>query len=79
MSKNVKIKDLNYYINWLENSITEEHIKFYEYLDFKNIQLLGNGSYGSVFRVNCKNTDRFFALKSFINNEQTFKELIKEV
>ena len=32
------IKDLDYYNNWLENSISNGHIKYYEYLDFKNIK-----------------------------------------
>ena len=79
MSRNTKAKDLNYYIDWLENSITEKHIKLYEYSDFENIQPIGSGSYGNVVRVNRKNTNRFFALKSFINNKQPLKELVKEV
>ena len=79
MSKNTKIKDLNYYINWLNNAITEEHIKYYEYSDFKNIQQIGRGAYGTVDRVNWKNSNRFLALKSFNNDEQTLKEVVKEV
>ena len=79
MSKDTKTKDLNYYIDWLEESIVKEHIKLFEYSDFKNIRLIGSGSYGNVVRVNWKNTDRFFALKSFIDNKQTLKELVKEV
>ncbi|RIA88911.1 hypothetical protein C1645_825584 [Glomus cerebriforme] len=76
MSENVKIKDLNY---WLENSIAEEHIKYYEYSNFTNIQQIGRGSYGNVVRVNWKNSDRFFALKSFNNDEQTIKVVVKEL
>ena len=75
-----KTKDLNYYTDWLEESIAKRHIKLYEYSDFKNIQPIGSGSYGNIVRVNWKkNTTRFFALKSFINNKQTFRELVKEV
>ncbi|GBC07945.1 hypothetical protein RclHR1_00780025 [Rhizophagus clarus] len=73
-----KEKDLNYYIDWLDNSITEEHIRYYEYSSFTNIQQIGRGSYGNVVRVSCKNTERLFALKSF-NNEETFKKVVKEL
>ena len=74
-----KIKDLNYYVNWLNNSIADEHINYYEYSEFKNTQQIGSGSYGNVVRVNWKNPDRFFALKSFNNDDQTLKEVVKEV
>jgi hypothetical protein len=52
MAENSKTKDLNYYTDWLDKSITEEHIKYYEYSDFTNIQQIGKGSYGIVIRVN---------------------------
>lgn len=79
MAENSEIKDLNY-IDWLENSITEEHIKYYEYSDFTNIQQIGKGSYGNVIRANWKNSNRLYALKSFnINYKQTLKEVVKEV
>jgi len=79
MAKDTKIKDLNYYTNWLEELISKKQIKLYENSDFKNFQQIGRGSYGNVVRVNWKNTNSFFALKSFINNKQPFKELVKEV
>ncbi|CAB5366771.1 unnamed protein product [Rhizophagus irregularis] len=74
------LKDSNNYIDWLERSIADEHIKYYEYSDFKNIRPIGNGSYGEVNRANWKNTDdHFFALKSFSNDKQTLEEIIKEL
>jgi hypothetical protein len=78
MSKNVNIKDLNY-INRLNNPISEDYIKYYEYSDFKNIQQIGTGSFGNVVRVNWKNSGHFFALKSFKDDEQTIKEVVNEV
>ena len=75
-NKNTKIKDLNYYINWLNNSITEEHIRYYEYSDFQQI---GKGAFGNVDCANWKNSDRFFALKSFNNDKVTLKEVVNEV
>ncbi|PKC00108.1 kinase-like protein [Rhizophagus irregularis] len=81
MSKNVEIKDLNYYLNWLERSIADENIKLYEYSNFKNIHQIGRGAYGNVYRVNCKVSNRVFALKSFVdsNDKQTIREVIKEL
>jgi hypothetical protein len=79
MSKDTKLKDLNYYIDWLNNSIDEGHIKCYEYSDFKNIQPIGSGSYGNVVCGNWKSSDDIFALKSFNNDKQTLREVIKEV
>ncbi|RIA81416.1 hypothetical protein C1645_837047 [Glomus cerebriforme] len=76
MSENVKTEDLSY---WLNNSIAEEHIKYYEYSNFTNIQQIGKGLYGNVVRVYCKNSDHFFTLKSFNNHEQTIKEVEKEL
>ena len=70
----------NCYIDWLEKAISDEHIKYYEYSDFKNIQTIGSGSFGSVVRATWKNIDKFFALKSFFNpNKITLKEIVNEV
>jgi serine/threonine protein kinase len=79
MSKKPILKDSNHYIEWLEKSIIDEYINYYEYSDFKNIRPIGSGSYGNVNRANWKNTGHFFALKSFSDDKQTFKEIIKEV
>jgi hypothetical protein len=79
MSENPSKKDLKYYFDWLNYSISEEHIRYYEYSDFTNIQQTGKGSYGTVFCVNWKNSNRLFALKSFNSNEETLKEVVKEV
>ena len=71
--------DLNNYNDWLEKSIAEENIKLYRYSDFNNIQPIGRGAFGNVDRVNRKNTDRFFALKSFNYDKQTLEEVVKVV
>ncbi len=71
------IKESSFYINWLEKSITDEYFNHYEYSDFKNLQSIGNGSFGNVMRANWKN--RFFALKSFNNDKITLKEVVNEV
>ena len=73
------IDDSNKYICWLEKSISDGYISYYEYSEFKNIQLLGNGSFGSVVRANWKNTDTILALKFFYKKMSTTSPLYKEV
>ncbi|CAB4480106.1 unnamed protein product [Rhizophagus irregularis] len=66
--------------NNLETLISEGSIEYYEYSDFKNIQPIGKGASGSVTRATWKDTTtRFFALKSFNNDKQTHKEIVKEL
>ena len=69
----------NEYIEWIEKSISDEHINYYEYSDFKHIKTIGNGSSGTVVCASWKHTNYIFALK-FFNNEQTIlKEVVNEV
>jgi hypothetical protein len=79
MSNNTEIKDSNYYINFLESSISKKYIKCYKYSDFNNIKPIGDGSFGSVVRANLKNYNRFLALKSFNYDRITLKEVVNEV
>ncbi|GBB93807.1 hypothetical protein RclHR1_22330001 [Rhizophagus clarus] len=71
-TKEINIKDP---IDWLEKSIVDGHISYYNYSGFKNFKSLGSGSYGSVVRANWKNVDGFFALKTFNNDKITLKEI----
>ena len=52
---------------WIEESITRNHIKFYEYGQFSEIEKIGAGGFGQVSRAKWKNTEKYFALKSFFN------------
>jgi hypothetical protein len=77
-----KIKKLitNKPLNWLEEAISKDYIKYYEYESFKNVQIVGQGHFGKVFRANYKDTGQYFALKSFSNlNAATIKEIVHEV
>jgi hypothetical protein len=81
MSKETKetdLKESNIYINWLERSIVDEYLNYYNYSEFKNLKPLGNGAHGSVSRANWRNTYGFFALKSFDNDKITLKEVVNE-
>ena len=77
MSNETDLKESKFYIDWLEKSIEEELIH-YEYSDFKNLQTIGSGSYGSVVRAYWKN-NQLYALKTFNNNKITLKEVVNEV
>jgi hypothetical protein len=83
MSKETKeteesdLTESNIYIDWLEKSIVDEYINYYNYSEFKNLKPLGSGSYGKVVRANWKNG--LFALKTFNNDKITLKEVVNEV
>ena len=72
-------KDASDYTDWLEKAVTNEYLDFFEYSEFRNIQSIGSGSFGSIFRANWKNTDTIFALKFFNNQKTTLKEVVNEV
>lgn len=72
--------DSNKWINWIEAAINNKLIKYFEYKHFNNVQEIGSGSFGKVFRANWKNFNGFFALKSIYNlNKVTIKEIVHEV
>jgi serine/threonine protein kinase len=75
-----KIEDVNYYNNWLKESINNENLNYYEYSEFKHLEEIGSGSFGTVVRAKWKNSENFFALKTLkYNNNETLKELVNEV
>ncbi|GBC24960.2 kinase-like domain-containing protein [Rhizophagus irregularis DAOM 181602=DAOM 197198] len=51
MSDNIKMHDTenkNEWINWIEEAVDKEHIKYYEYKEFSNFQEIGTGGFGKV-------------------------------
>ncbi|POG64544.1 kinase-like domain-containing protein [Rhizophagus irregularis DAOM 181602=DAOM 197198] len=72
-------ENINEWTNWIEEAIIKQHIKYYEYENFKNVQEVGSGAFGKVFRANWKNFGHL-ALKSFYNlNDITLKEIVNEL
>ncbi len=67
------------YAVWLEESISNEYLNYYEYKYFTNIQPIGSGAFGKVSRANWKDTDTVFSLKTFDNHNSIFKEVVREV
>ncbi|EXX67475.1 uncharacterized protein OCT59_020687 [Rhizophagus irregularis] len=66
------------WINWLDEAINKEHIKYYKYDQFNNVKIIGSGGFGKVFRANWKNTGNILALKEFKYNTAV-KEIINEI
>ena len=80
MSDNNVAEGSNEWINWIEEAISKNHIKYYEYEYFHNFKEVGSGSFGKVYRVNWKNSLGHLALKSFFNfNNSMAKEIVREV
>ncbi|CAB4396026.1 unnamed protein product [Rhizophagus irregularis] len=72
--------NVNESINWIEESISKRLIKFYDYEFFTNIEEIGTGGFGKVYRAKYKNSDQYLALKSFFNfDSATIKELSHEL
>ena len=83
MSNNTELKvtgNSNEWINWIEESISKKRIKHYKYKDFRDIQNIGYGNFGKVYRANWKNSEKYFVLKSLFNlDDATIKEIVHEV
>ncbi|GBC02728.1 hypothetical protein RclHR1_04780015 [Rhizophagus clarus] len=75
MSNNV---ESNTWVDLIEESIAKKQIKYYDYKYFNNIQEIGFGSFGKVYRANWKNSHNYFALKSFANFNIITKEIVNE-
>ena len=71
---------------WLEQAIEKNHIKYFDYLRFKDFKPLGRGAFGKVEKAvyDFAGAKIPYALKSLINFEEaaierkTLNEFIKE-
>jgi serine/threonine protein kinase len=67
---------------WLDEAISKEHIRYYNYEHFNKIKTVGSGAFNDVYRAKWKRTEKVFALKSFKNKDHksiALKEFIHEV
>ncbi|CAB4398909.1 unnamed protein product [Rhizophagus irregularis] len=80
MSNNAKLtKNSNEY-NMIEDAISKRLIKYYEFEQFSDLQEIGFGGFGKVYRTSWKNYYKQCALKSFFNfNDSTVKEIVREI
>ncbi|POG72248.1 kinase-like domain-containing protein [Rhizophagus irregularis DAOM 181602=DAOM 197198] len=65
---------------WIEEAIKKNYFKYYDFKNFNNIQEIGSGGFGKVFRANWKKTEQYMALKSFFKLDNvTVEEIKREV
>ncbi|CAB4388553.1 unnamed protein product [Rhizophagus irregularis] len=83
MSNNIEMpntENTNEWTNWIEEAIVKGYFKCYEYKHFSNIQEIGSGAFGKVYRANWKKSEQCIALKSFFDlNNVTVKEIVHEL
>ncbi len=72
-----QIDDSNAYFDWLEKAISENYIKYYDYVKFTNGKEISNGSFGNVSLANWKDSDAVMVLKD--SYSLTIKEIVNEV
>ncbi|GBC20375.2 kinase-like domain-containing protein [Rhizophagus irregularis DAOM 181602=DAOM 197198] len=74
------IHNSNNCVKRIEESILKKHIKHYEFKHFYNVEKIGNGNSGVIYRAKWKNSEQYMILKSFYNfdNDATVKEIIRE-
>ncbi|GBC22133.2 kinase-like domain-containing protein [Rhizophagus irregularis DAOM 181602=DAOM 197198] len=78
MSNNSEHEVINNSNEWIEKSIVKKRIKYYDHKHFNNIQEIGFGNFGNVYRTNLNSSHSFLALKSFINFDITAKDIVNE-
>ncbi|RIB28981.1 kinase-like domain-containing protein [Gigaspora rosea] len=63
----------------IQKCLIEGHVKFYEYTCFEDVELIGEGGYGKVYRATFKDNEITVALKSFKGNNISIKEIVNEL
>ena len=63
----------NAHVDWIEKAIDENYIKYYDYVEFNDVEEINSGSVGNIFRAKWKDSDTMMVLKS------SYKLSIKEV
>lgn len=84
MSDNTGFKAIvesNEWVEWINEAVSaKNYIKSYEYKHINDIQEIGSGNFGKVYRASWKNSQGYSALKSFYDlNNTIVKEIIHEV
>lgn len=77
------LKENKMLINWIEEAISNKHIKYYDYKNFSNLKVIGSGGFGEIYSADWKNSRNTLALKSLklndVNNVTAVEKLIYEV
>ncbi|GBC22495.2 kinase-like domain-containing protein [Rhizophagus irregularis DAOM 181602=DAOM 197198] len=73
-------ENTNISIDWIEDAIEKKYIKYYDCKYFSDIQEIGTGGFGKVYRVKWKNSEYYLALKTFKDPDNvTIKEIVREL
>ncbi|RIA92875.1 hypothetical protein C1645_820066 [Glomus cerebriforme] len=64
-------------INWIENAISKNYLKYYDYTKFTNQEEISSGSSGKIFLTRRKDSDTVMVLKDSYN--LTIKEIVNEL
>ena len=66
-------------VRWIKIGIAEEYINYHDYGEFRNIQRIGYGAHGQVYRATWENSNTVVALKCFEYDNVVMKEVVNEV
>lgn len=70
----------NEWIDWIEDAISKDLIKYYDFKYFHNIKEISSGGFGKVYRASWKNLRKTFTLRTFYNfNKIIAEEIVNEV
>ncbi len=65
---------------WLQEAIDNEHINYQKYSTFENIEKIGHGAMGKVYKATSSCFQKTVALKKFKDSSDfTINEIINEV
>ena len=66
------------WVQWIEDGIDKSYINCYDYNEFQNINSIGAGGFGKVYRATWESSETVVALKSLKDNS-FIKEIVNEV
>ncbi|PKY55767.1 hypothetical protein RhiirA4_448493 [Rhizophagus irregularis] len=69
----------NKWVQWIKDGIDNEYINYHDYNEFQDMECIGVGGFGNVYRANWKSSDTVVALKSLTNGKDSMKEVVNEI
>ncbi|PKK75596.1 hypothetical protein RhiirC2_845872 [Rhizophagus irregularis] len=69
----------NKWVQWIKDGIANEYINYHDYNEFQDMERIGVGGFGNVYRANWKSLNTVISLKSSIKGDDIMKEIVNEV
>ncbi|CAI2166914.1 15669_t:CDS:2 [Funneliformis geosporum] len=69
----------NKYQIWKNDACNGKYFYYFEYTDFKDIQNIGKGNFGKVYRACLEHDNHIIALKNFKIDKLTMKDVVNEI